>query len=611
MNEDTLYKLLDGLEWNDLELKESYFKVPDSAYETVSAFSNTAGGHIILGVNDQREVIGVVEVDKMQNEFIGQLQNPDRFGSPVHFEEYLKVHEDKNVLIFYIHEAQRRDKPVYVKSKKKGREAFVRRGGGDYACNKADLDRMINDALQDRPDGQLFDLDPASCFDERSLKWFRHRYENKGGNRSLVHLNDQEFLIELGLLVECKHEVLPTLASILLLGKSSRVRQLLPRPIADCLKYGFDYDHANTGRRWDKRITCEFNIVESWQAIVDWYNSFTDNPFTVDIESGQRSDHPPDFIAFRESVINLLSHQDFTDHTRWPVIEDFKDLTRFLNPGDAFASADKLLEPGSKEVRNPIIVRALRDIGFSEQSGWGLREVYRNWHELGRVPPELINDKAEKTFELKLGRKVLMSEQQVLLQSQIGIRLSVEEADAFANLCATEDAQISASMLRAALGLNGSDTAKIIRRLVIQGVAIQLPDGSIALAEHLVPLKNKIFGAESSADELLVQGSGDLSTEQVAAQTPDLSTEQVEPLTSLNEKQQALLVYCDVPRAMADIMEHLAVGSRGYLKEKHLDPLLKHHLVAMTNPDNPRASNQRYVITETGVALTQSLERNE
>jgi ATP-dependent DNA helicase RecG len=462
MNENILYELLDGLEWKDLEFKESRTNVPESVYETVSAFLNTEGGHIILGVNDKREIVGLVDVDIIQGNFIGELQNPDRFGVPINFEEYLKIHEDKNVLVFHIPEAQRKDKPVYVKTKKKGRVAFIRKGGGDYTCNKTDLDRMINDAQQNRPDGRLLDLNPEHCFDADSIKWFRHRYEHKGGNRSLMHLSDNDFLTELGLLVEHKGQLLPTLASVLLLGTTARFRQLMPRPIVDCLRYGFAQDHANTGKRWDKRITCEYNIVQTWQAIVDWFNSLAETPFRIDKESGQRSDSPPDFIAFREAVINLLSHQDITDQTRWPVIEDFSDLTRFWNPGDAFASADKLLEPGAKEVRNPIIVRALRDIGFSEQSGWGLREVYRNWHELGRVPPELNNDKVEKAFELKLNRKILMSEQQILLQSQIGLHLTPEEAAAFANLCSAESAQMTTSALRAALGLNGYGTGKII-----------------------------------------------------------------------------------------------------------------------------------------------------
>ena len=338
MNEDTLYELLDGLEWKDLELKESKTKVPESAYESVSAFLNTEGGHIVLGVNDKKEMIGVIDVDKIQNDFIGNLHNPERFGSPVTFEEYIKQHEDMNVLVFYIPEANRKDKPVYVKTKKQGNVAFIRKGGGDYKCGKTELDRMITDAQETRPDGELLDIAPDDCLDANSIKWYRHRYENKGGNRSLETYSDHDFLVELGLVVEHQGNLLPTRASVLLLGKTSRIRQLLPRPIVDCIRYNFESDHANTGERWDKRVTCEMNIINSWQAIVDWYNSFTSNPFNLDQTSGQRTDVPPDFVAFRESVINLLSHQDFTDHSRWPLIENFSDLTRLWESGGCFCN---------------------------------------------------------------------------------------------------------------------------------------------------------------------------------------------------------------------------------------------------------------------------------
>jgi ATP-dependent DNA helicase RecG len=50
-------------------------------------------------------------------------------------------------------------------------------------------------------------------------------------------------------------------------------------------------------------------------------------------------------------------------------------------------------------------------------------------------------------------------------------------------------------------------------------------------------------------------------------------------------------------------MGHLGLTNRGYFKEHHLDPLLQSSMVAMTNPGNPTASNQRYVLTETGVKL--------
>ena len=56
-------------------------------------------------------------------------------------------------------------------------------------------------------------------------------------------------------------------------------------------------------------------------------------------------------------------------------------------------------------------------------------------------------------------------------------------------------------------------------------------------------------------------------------------------------------------RRLAEIMEARGVANRGYFKENHLDPWLRAGVVAMTNPENPRAANQRYVLTEAGAKL--------
>jgi len=595
LDENTLYDLLQGIEWIDLELKESREKVPESAYETVSAFLNTEGGHIILGVNDDHEITGIINVDQVQSAFIGELQNPARFGSPVHFEDYIKSHEDKNILIFYIPEARRQDKPVYVKTKKKGRVAFIRRGGGDYQCSHEDLNRLINDAQVLRPDCQPVDANIDTCFDEDSIKWFRYRYDNKGGNRALEHLSNHDFLAELGLIIEQKNQRLPTLAAIVLFGKTAIVRQRIPRPIVDCFYYRFASNHNNTGERWLKRTTCEYNLIQSWQAITDWYNSFAEVPFNLDPHTGQRIDQPVDYIAFRESVINLLSHQDFTDHTRWPVIENFKDRIKFWNPGDAFAHTKSLLEPGVKEVRNPNIVRALRDIGFSEQSGWGLREVYRNAHDLGRVPPQINNNKADKSFELSLSRQQLISKQQQQFQQSLGLKLSAIEADAFAMLCWHPNAAVTIAELTVSLDVTGAQIQKIIKHLLTQQLIQQTDEHSIALVEHIKNLKKQ-----------LIKENSDLTTDQVT----DLTSGQVETNQKFSQKQHEILSFCKQPQSMKAIQAYLNLTSRSYIREKLLKPLIEADLLVMTNP-NPKASNQQYVITEAGAALRVAMMNDE
>ena len=50
MNQDQLIELLKAHEWKDIEFKEARREVPRSAYETVSAFANTEGGHLVFGV---------------------------------------------------------------------------------------------------------------------------------------------------------------------------------------------------------------------------------------------------------------------------------------------------------------------------------------------------------------------------------------------------------------------------------------------------------------------------------------------------------------------------------------------------------------------------------
>ena len=71
----------------------------------------------------------------------------------------------------------------------------------------------------------------------------------------------------------------------------------------------------------------------------------------------------------------------------------------------------------------------------------------------------------------------------------------------------------------------------------------------------------------------------------------------------LSARQRAIVAACDVPRSMAELMERAGVSHRSHFRQKHLKPLLEAGLVRMTNPGNPRAPNQRYVLTDAGVAV--------
>jgi ATP-dependent DNA helicase RecG len=636
MNKDELLKLLSSHEWKEVEFKEAQTAVPKNSYETVSAFANTEGGHLVFGVRKEGkvfEVVGVLNVDKVQNDFITSLC-PPKLSKVIEVNEYLLKHRDQDLIVFYIPESSRVDKPVYLDGDLK--RSFTRKGGCDVRCSPEELKRFLNDAALERFDGQAVDCKVDTCFDVKALKWYRRMYEDRPGNKSYKDLSDADFLFEIGLLVECSGIWLPTRASIILFGRDGIFRQLLPRPVVDCQRFNIRMDDAPSAQRWIDRVVIDQNLVNAWRILLDWYMKLSELPFKIDPVTLQRVDEPPDYIAFRESAINLLIHQDYADHSRKPEIRHYLDRTIFKNPGDAFGDNIDFLEPGERDVRNPRIVTAFRRIGLSEHAGWGLREVFRNWQQLGNIPPQIINDKTKKTFQLTLLKELLLSEEQMLFQSSLGVRLSDQEARAFAYVCRKREVTIFE--LKAVTNLSGPEVRKIADRLCVQVLLKPINKGEhYAIADHLrdrfLPKQDRtdIEKEKPEPGNLLREQVGDratdslraqvgawptnlcpeqvdknkvdLLTEQVDAGPADLFTEQVEPLKSLSETQWRIVAICEVPRTLAEIMAEFGLSNRGNFKVRHLDPLIKSNLIRMTNPGKPRAANQKYVLTETGIRL--------
>ena len=667
MEKAELIERLKGYEWNDIEFKEARHDVPRSAYETVSAFANTEGGHLVFGVRqngDEFEVVGVLAIDKVQGDFLTTLRQPNKISVVLDVKEELHRHGDAELLVFHVPEASRAEKPVYLDGNI-GR-SFVRKGGSDVRCSANERDRFLVDAMPERFDGQAIERDPETTFDSHSVKWYREIYERRPGNRSYAGLSDLDFLGEMGLLVERDGRSTPTRAAVLLFGCNAAFRQLLPRPVVDCQRFALSRDKADTGARWIERTVLDENLIRTWRALVGWYEGFAERPFRIDPATLQRDDTPPDSPAYRESLVNLLIHQDYSDQGRKAEVRQYTDQTVFWNPGDAFDAAADLLEPGEKDVRNPRIVTAFRRIGLSENAGWGLRDIFRNWQQLGNVPPRITNDKRRKSFELVLLKEELLSERQRLFQAQLGVHLTDEQARAFAFIC--RDGKATLSQLKAVTGLPAAETIAVADHLVTQGLVEHSEGGEDrVLAGHLRrrlsgsgqagsgrsglvtdqagpkpgrlvtdqagleperlvtdqpvrepgslvtdqarPGQEDLSTAQAgsdSADLSTAQAdrpSGSLVTAQADRTTGSLSTAQVETLTKLSANQRKIIEICDAPHSLQAIMRALGVAGRGYLKRRHLDPLLRGGVLRMTHPDQPKHPNQAYVLTEAGAKL--------
>ena len=145
-------------------------------------------------------------------------------------------------------------------------------------------------------------------------------------------MSDTEFLAEMGLLVEHgRTSSRPTRAAILIFGANPTFRQLLPRPSGGLSTvHSNSRDNADTGERWFDRIVLDENLIRTWRSLIeDWYEKFAEHPFRLDPATMRRDDTPPDCQAFRESMINLIMHQDYSDHSRKAVIRHYEDQTVF------------------------------------------------------------------------------------------------------------------------------------------------------------------------------------------------------------------------------------------------------------------------------------------
>lgn len=619
MTRDELITRLQSIEWSDIEFKEAAWAVPKDALSTVSAFANTAGGHLVFGVkqaNGTFTVTGVTDADKMQNDFLGQVRDTNKVSIRLPINGTVHQLPEGIVLAFYIPEASRQEKPVYLDGNPK--KAHVRRGGRDDTCTGDELLRFIRDASGTRFDAEPLDVDISRCFDEATVRWYRARFAVSNPGKDTA-VDDTVFLRNWGFLVEQGGVLRPTRAAILVLGSGEYVRQVLPRMAVDVQFYRNASAEYDSAVRWADRLTVEDNLIKAWQAIVEFYFRHSERPFAVDASTLRRDDDPPDYISFRESVINLLIHQDFGDTTRVPVIRFFRDQTEFFNPGDAFATREQLLDPGDKDVRNPSIVNAFRRIGLSDQGGTGVRAIFDGWRRLGYLPPEIENHKAEKSFRLRLRKEKLITEAQLLAQANLGVHLSAQEADVFAYL--TRKGQIDLTDVKALTGLSGSDARQLVQRLTVQALLVaQGETGNLfSLAEHLrtrflpetpdqteISEENQHTGAEVAATGTTVQ-----AIDQATAQAASGQTKLVQSLVQLSAIQWQVVAFTDAPRSITELLSHVGLKQRAHFKSQHLDALLAGGILRMTVPDKPTSPVQRYVLTEAGIQLKLLHEQQE
>lgn len=364
MTVDEVKKLIQDGEKIDVEFKESKDTITKDVFDTVCSFNNRNGGHILLGVNDKREIVGVNKdrVDKVIKEFTTSINNPQKIYPPLYLLPEVFEIDNKKIIHIRVPEG-------YRVCRHNGR-IWDRSYEGDV--NVTDNSELVY-KLYARKQGSYFvnkvypNLD-ISFLDSSVIAKAKKMAISRNQNHVWKEMSDEELLRSANLILtdpETKREGI-TLAAILLFGKDNSIMSVLPQHKTDAIFRVVNKD------RYDDRDVVITNLIDSYERLIAFGQKHLNDLFVLD---GIVNVNARDRIL-REIVSNTLAHRDYSSGYPAKMIIDDENITvENSNLAHGFGALDlRKFEPFPK---NPTISKVFREIGLADELGSGMRNTYK------------------------------------------------------------------------------------------------------------------------------------------------------------------------------------------------------------------------------------------
>lgn len=133
---------------NRIEAKQALGGLPESIWETYSAFANADGGIILLGVEELEDkslhALDLLDPQWLIDDFLAILNDPTRISANILTDEDIQIHEinEKHIIAITVPKADIRCKPVYVDGDIL-QGSYRRNGEGDYRCTPEEIEAML------------------------------------------------------------------------------------------------------------------------------------------------------------------------------------------------------------------------------------------------------------------------------------------------------------------------------------------------------------------------------------------------------------------------------------------------------------------------------------
>ena len=345
-----------------IEFKSSF---NEEAMETLAGFANAKGGTVVVGVNDKgvpvkKFEIGTENIQKWLNEFKTKTQ-----PSIIADYEIVQIN-DVDVVKFSVQEYP--IKPVF-------RGRYYRRIGN--STHQMSIEEVADMHLQTknsswdyypRHDKNLQDISMEKV--EKALTLIEQR------NPNLHFDSPMEFLIKNELLLE-NNKI--TNGCYLMFSNDFNL-----------------YSTIQMGQFQDEitikdDVTLYSDIISQVEDVMAFIRKHINKEIIISdtqIENIQRWQYPLD--AIREIVLNMIVHRDYRDSGH-SIIKIFKDHISFYNPGTLMfplTIEDLLSNQYVSKPRNRQIASIIKDMGWIEKYGTGIRRIRKMFQEYGSKEPD-------------------------------------------------------------------------------------------------------------------------------------------------------------------------------------------------------------------------------
>ena len=131
-----------------VEAKQALGGLPESIWETYSAFANTEGGVILLGVEELPDkslrARDLLDPQWLMEDFWQGVRNPALVSVNILEQDHVSLHEvgGKRIVVVTVPPAPAQLRPVYVYQDHYW-NAYCRRGEGDFRCTREEIREMM------------------------------------------------------------------------------------------------------------------------------------------------------------------------------------------------------------------------------------------------------------------------------------------------------------------------------------------------------------------------------------------------------------------------------------------------------------------------------------